>query len=291
VLAAGTAISALAVRRHADLIQINQPALAALPGPSGIPRIVVAHSCVETWWRALREGPAPAAFAWQTDLVGRGLRGADAVVCPSHAFSAAVAAAYGLPRPPAVVLNGRSALASASGALHDFALTCGRLWDEAKNVATLDRAAALLGVPFKAAGPLAGPHGERVELHHLHALGRVEPQTLAGCLGARPVFVSAARYEPFGLAVLEAAQAGCPLVLSDIPTHRELWDGAASFVDPLDATAFARAIEALIGDMRLRLGQGDLARRRAQDHTPDRMAAGMAGLYRRALDAQRRAAA
>ena len=39
-----------------------------------------------------------------------------------------------------------------------------------------------------------------------------------------------ALYEPFGLAVLEAAQAGCALVLSDIPTFRELWDGAALFV-------------------------------------------------------------
>ena len=39
-----------------------------------------------------------------------------------------------------------------------------------------------------------------------------------------------ARYEPFGLAVLEAAQAGMRLVLSDIPSFRELWDGAATFV-------------------------------------------------------------
>ena len=69
-------------------------------------------------------------------------------------------------------------------------------------------------------------------LAHLQPLGELDERTLAGCLSARPVFVSAARYEPFGLAVLEAAQAGCPLVLSDIPTFRELWDGAALFVDP-----------------------------------------------------------
>jgi glycosyltransferase involved in cell wall biosynthesis len=39
-----------------------------------------------------------------------------------------------------------------------------------------------------------------------------------------------ARYEPFGLAVLEAAQAGMALVLSNTPGFRELWDGAALFV-------------------------------------------------------------
>jgi glycosyltransferase involved in cell wall biosynthesis len=51
-------------------------------------------------------------------------------------------------------------------------------------------------------------------------------------LAERPVFVSASRYEPFGLAVLEAARAGCALLLSDIPTFRELWAGAAAFVRP-----------------------------------------------------------
>ena len=51
------------------------------------------------------------------------------------------------------------------------------------------------------------------------------------------VFVSPALYEPFGLAVLEAAQAGCALVLSDIPTFRELWDGVALFVAPVIARA------------------------------------------------------
>ena len=58
---------------------------------------------------------------------------------------------------------------------------------------------------------------------------RAAPRSRAGSARC-PIFVSAARYEPFGLAVLEAAQAGCALVLSDIPTFRELWDGAALFV-------------------------------------------------------------
>ena len=31
------------------------------------------------------------------------------------------------------------------------------------------------------------------------------------------------------MSVLEAGQSGCALVLSDIATHGELWDGAASF--------------------------------------------------------------
>ena len=62
-------------------------------------------------------------------------------------------------------------------------------------------------------------------------------------LARQPIFVSTALYEPFGLAVLEAAQAGCALVLSDIPTFRELWDGAARFVPARDDGALACAIE------------------------------------------------
>ena len=144
--------------------------------------------------------------------------------------------------------------------LQDFAFTAGRLWDEGKNIATLDRAAACLAVPFQAAGPLVGPNGQRVALAHLHPLGAIDERKLAGCLSARPVFVSAARYEPFGLAVLEAALAGCPLVLADIPTFRELWEEVALFVDPGDVMGFARTVERLVGDVPVRLMRGDLAR-------------------------------
>jgi glycosyltransferase involved in cell wall biosynthesis len=103
--------------------------------------------------------------------------------------------------------------------------------------------------------------------------------SIAGCLAARPVFVSAAKYEPFGLAVLEAAAAGCPLVLSDIPTFRELWGEVATLVDPDDDHGFAEAIEALIGDTPLRLTQGEKARAVARRFTPERMANEMLGLY------------
>ena len=67
-------------------------------------------------------------------------------------------------------------------------------------------------------------------------------------LGARPIFVSVARYEPFGLAVLEAAQAGCALVLSDIPTFRELWGGAALFVPANDDRALVSHVERLANE-------------------------------------------
>jgi glycosyltransferase involved in cell wall biosynthesis len=62
--------------------------------------------------------------------------------------------------------------------------------------------------------------GKRVALTALDCLGRLDDEEIARELGLRPVFVSLARYEPFGLAVLEAAGAGCALVLSDIESFR-----------------------------------------------------------------------
>jgi len=276
---AGRRVAELARHMRADIVQLNQPALAAdVHFP--VPVVAIAHSCLATWWAAVETGPLPEDFAWRVALHGQGLRAAALTVAPSRAFAEATGAAYDLPVLPIAVHNGRTPLLHPPAAMHDFAFTAGRLWDRGKNLATLDRAAARLGVPVKAVGPLVGPDGARVEFPNLHTPGSMSEDALAGCLAARPVFVSAARYEPFGLAVLEAAMAGCPLVLSDIPTFRELWGEVAMFVDPEDDRGFAEAIETLIGDTPLRLTQGEKARAVARSFTPARMGGQMLGLYR-----------
>ena len=103
-------------------------------------------------------------------------------------------------------------------------------------------------------------------------------------LTRRPIFVSAALYEPFGLAVLEAAQAGCALVLSDIATFRELWNGAAAFFPPGDDTTLAVTIQALAADFERRQSLGQAARSRSADYTAAAMAGGTLEIYRDVLD-------
>ena len=280
VAATAATLARLADAQGADVVQLNQPAFAA-DGSFAMPVVVAAHSCVGTWWQAVRgDTPEPAEFVWQTDLMQRGLARADAVVAPSHAFAAALQRRYRLSTAPHVVHNGRAPItATPSGTSHDSAFTAGRLWDEGKNIATLDRAAARVGVPLTAAGALVGANGQRATLTHLDTLGQVDEAVIADHLAARPIFVSAALYEPFGLAVLEAALAGCPLVLADIATFRELWDGAAIFVDPHDDAGFAAAIDRLIADASSRQALGDRARQRAAHFTPDRMADAMDALF------------
>jgi len=59
------------------------------------------------------------------------------------------------------------------------------------------------------------------------------------------LFVSASLGEGLPVAVIEAMAAGCPVVLSDIPHHREVVDGAnyVPFVRTGDIDGFAREIE------------------------------------------------
>jgi glycosyltransferase involved in cell wall biosynthesis len=205
------------------------------------------------------------------------------LVAPSAAFAAATARCYALPAPPRVVHNGRSHPISVPPRPMrlpaDFAFTTGRLWDEGKNARVLEEVAARLPLPFLAAGPLAGPNGARFAPHRLQCLGQLDPVEIAACLSARPIFVSLARYEPFGLSVLEAAQAGCALVLSDIAGFREIWGDAAIFVAPDDAAGAAAAAARLAADPALRDRAGRAARARAARYGAASMTEGMAGLY------------
>ena len=280
VLAAGEAVAAIAMRERVDLMHLNMPALAAAALPP-IPAIAVAHGCVATWWQAAKPSePLAGEYRWHRALMNEGLRAAARVIAPSTAYARVVQRHYGLKRLPAVVRNGRRTLVPLVPVTpKPEILTVGRLWDRAKNITVLDAAAARLGVPIHAVGPVTGPHGETVAPTHLHLLGQLDTSAVAERLARRPIFVSTAMFEPFGLAVLEAAAAGCPLVLADIPTFRELWKDAALFVPANDADGFANALQGLVTDPGLRATLGSAARRRAARYTPLRMADGMLKIY------------
>ena len=290
VAAAAAALADTARKARPDLVQLNAPAFAAFAADAAdarfpAPVVAVTHSCLATWWAAVRGGALPDDFRWRADLHRRGLAAAAATVAPSAAFAAATAAAYRLPR-PRVVPNGRAAPPTATDTPRERAVfTAGRLWDDGKNLAALDAAAALLDAPVHAAGPLEGPNGARATLRHLHALGALDPRAVRAWLARSPVFASVARYEPFGLAVLEAAQAGSALVLADIPSFRELWGDAAVFVPPDDPPAIAAALAALLDAPDRARALGTAARRHAARYTLAATAESMLAVYRALLPA------
>lgn len=279
LLEGAAALRGLARARRADLVHLNSPALAAIGGFPA-PVVGVCHSCLATWWAAVQNGPMPPPFRWRTEVMRQGLLACDALIAPTAVFADAIAQVYGSPR-PLVIPNGRKADVSAVSAREPCVFTCGRLWDEGKNIGVLDAAAALVSCPLHAAGPIVGPNGERAKLQRINYLGRLSSKAVLDRLARAPIFASSALYEPFGLGVLEAAQAGCALVLSDIATFRELWDGAAIFVDPRDAGGFAQAFQSLFADPAATARLGQAARARAARYTVDSMRDGVLQVYRR----------
>jgi glycosyltransferase involved in cell wall biosynthesis len=74
----------------------------------------------------------------------------------------------------------------------------------------------------------------------------LDPQTkIAALYRGFDVYVSAARFEPFGLTILEAMAAGLPLVLTRTEGPREfIADARVSWVKPDDETELAGALQA-----------------------------------------------
>lgn len=265
----------------ARLAQGSDAVLLHAPGLVGranwpAPVVTVAHSCVGTWWHHVKQGPLPDDLAWRADATRAGLQRAAAAIAPTQAMATALHDVYGVTG-LAVIHNGRSPNLAAPRQRNGI-LTAGRLWDEAKGAAMLDRVAARLGVAFAAAGPVRAPDGSLAAFEHLRMLGTLDEAAMATAFAGARVFASAARYEPFGLAVLEAAQAGCALVLADIPSFRELWDGVAVFVGPYDEAGWAEALTAAHADP----GLGAAARAHSTRYTPAAMVAATADVLARA---------
>ena len=280
VEAAGAWLQRIAAEWSPDVVHLNGYAHAALEWPA--PTLVVAHSCVCSWWRAVRGEAAPAEWNAYRDAVRAGLRAADVVLAPTQAMLDALVTEYGALPSTRMMVNGRHAPRLPAARKQPFVLSAGRLWDEAKNLRLLRDAAPGLAWPFYVAGETIEPG--RADSHaagdaSLRHLGQLPARELAIWMLDASIYALPARYEPFGLSVLEAALAGCALVLGDIPSLRELWHDAALFVDPASPDALRRAIAALIDDERLRTRMADAARARASRYSPERMATGYMETY------------
>lgn len=238
------------------------------------PVLIVGHSCVLSWWEACRGESAPRSWDHYWWNVERGLHAADLVAAPTHAMLDALHRHYG-PLPRAVVIpNGRSrAKYAAAGARQAIVLSAGRLWDEAKNIAAVCAVAPRIGWPLYVAGDDRHPSGQQQQpLVGVNRLGRLNEAELADWYRRAAIYALPARYEPFGLSILEAALSGCALVLGDIPSLRETWDGAADFVHPDDRDALAGTIGRLIADADYRGNRARQAAARANFFTPAAMA-------------------
>jgi glycosyltransferase involved in cell wall biosynthesis len=273
----------LARRTRPDVAHVNGYAYAT--ADLECPVLVTAHSCVCSWWRAVHGTEAPASIWWRyRERVQAGLDAATLVAAPTAAMLDALGREYQLRSPAVVVPNGSPACPHAAAPRAALVFAAGRAWDPAKNLASLAAVARPLCWPVWIAGPREAPGSPAPPLGDAHWLGQLEPASVQALMRRAAIYALPARYEPFGLSVLEAARAGCALVLGDIPSLRELWDGAACFVPPDDHSALLAALQGLIADSRTRERLAHRSRARADRFTATRCGRAHLELYLRLLD-------
>lgn len=260
-----------------DVVHMNGFVHAALPFAA--PVVTIGHSCVLSWFQAVQGREASPEWARYQEAVRAGLAASARVVAPTQAMLTALQTHYGPLPQSRVIANARDAALFAPGLKEPFVFSAGRVWDDAKNIAALAEAAPHLPWPVFVAGDCAGPDGIASDLPHVRLLGRLAPTSVAGWLARASIYALPARYEPFGLSILEAALSGCALVLGDIPSLREVWGDAAVYVPPDDAGALHHALADLCRNDTLRQAMAGRALAGAARYSPARMAALYRALY------------
>jgi glycogen synthase len=279
---AGEWLTWLEQRLCPDIVHLNGYALATLPW--ACPVVVGAHSCVASWWRAVRGTPPPREYARYLEAVAAGVACADVVVAPSAAMLGWVHDLHGRPSSARVIPNGIWTQGPLAASKDTLVLAAGRTWDEGKNLALLERVAARLGHPVH----IAGAQGQSDEPRHPHVvhLGRLGRRVLRATMARAAIFAHPSRYEPFGLAPLEAADAGCALVLADLPSLREVWGEAADYVAPDDERGWVQALGELASDPHRRRRQARKAWRRTRELNARRMTERYLSLYAELADSR-----
>ena len=219
------------------ILHFNQLCFGALS--AAVPKLVVVHSEVVSWFEACR-GEAPPRNAWFAQyemVVTWGLREADHIVAPSAWMLERVSRIYGpFPR-SGVIANGRTmdydlgSLQTSERKLQ--AVIAGRMWDEAKNLALLAKVNS--PIPLLIAGECSFENSSATtSLGTATCLGPLPEAELLKLMAESSLYIVPSIYEPFGLAPLEAALAGCALLAMDIPSLREVWGEAALYFQSPD---------------------------------------------------------
>jgi len=260
--------------------------------------VVVAHGDLISWWLAVHDHE-PRDTNWlrhYRQMVTGGLQGASCVVAPSGWMMDTLRSCYGTPWREAVIYNGRNPIFfNPYVSKEDSVMAVGRLWDAGKQVFLLtqhehpvsvcivgsDQPVAVPRIPIRADVKLAtdqvcvalkGPQTE-AQLRMLYSRAAI--------------YAATSRYEPFGMATLEAALSRCAIVANDIPSFREIWGDAAVYFRANDAESLAATIRDLSEDRDLCRTYANRAYQRARERfNSKRMIDDYLALYRSLLSAK-----
>ncbi len=278
-------VASLVSEYKPDLLHANQFCFASLD--LGIPTFLIAHSDVVSWWYAVH-GVAPPDTEWMRgymQIVQSGIHHASMVIAPTEWMLQELTRCYGAPAQARVIANGSSPSEfQCQQPKHLQAVSCGRLWDQGKNTRLLRDVHS--SVPILIAGETTPPAGSSSAALEPSAddatrcLGPLGQSEMKQLFGESALYIATSKYEPFGLAPLEAAFAGCAVVANDIPSLREVWGDDALYYKRDNSASLSHVLDALAGDPLLLHSMAGKANCRARKlYTRERMTSAYLGVY------------
>ncbi len=283
-------LTALVHELRPDVLHLNQFCYGSLP--VDVPRVVMAHGDLITWSHAVHNH-APRverSLMWYHNTVANGLSGADAVVAPSSWMLDRISASYGRPQRGEVIYPGRNPIFfNPYVNKDDCVLAVGRLVDAGKQVFLLTQQphsvpVCIVGAEHTVPMPRIPIRADVKVATDQTSVAIRGPQTeaqLRALYSRASIYAATARYEPLGMALLEAAFSRCAIVANDIPSFREIWGDAALYFRTNDSASLAENIRLLSEDRAMRRAYAELAYSRARERfTTKRMIDECLQLYR-----------
>ncbi|MGA2375018.1 MAG: glycosyltransferase family 4 protein [Candidatus Sulfotelmatobacter sp.] len=293
-------LASLAREVRPDLLHLHQFCHGDLP--VNVPRVVMAHGDLVSWSEAVQGcSPRPTrTLKWYRETVIRGITAADAVIAPSAWMLDTLRATYTRPRRGAVIYPGRNPIFfNPYVSKEDSVLSVGRLLDAGKQVHLLTQHAQPFPVCIVGAEqtvpvprlPIRADVKVSTEQNSVAVRGPQTDAQLRALYSRAAIYAATARYEPLGIAALEAAFSRCAIVANDIPSFREFWGDAALYFRTNDAGSLAETLRQLDADRALRQAYADRAFTRARERfTTKRMIDDYLDLYRSVVSANTLAA-
>jgi glycogen(starch) synthase len=289
-------LTALAQEVRPDLLHLNHVCYGNLP--VDVPRLVVAHGDLISWWKAVHgcEPPKSRWLSWYRNAMIRGLSDATAVVAPTSWMLDTLHSCYIQSRDESVIYNGRNPLFfNPYVSKEDSVLAVGRPWDAGKQVSLLtqhaqslpvcivgsDAAVPALKVPIRAEVKLA------VDDVNVAFKGPQNEAQMRSLYSRSAIYAATARYQPFEAGALDAAFSRSAIVANDIPAFRELWGDDALYFRTNDAASLAEVIQLLSEDRTLRQAYANRTYMRARERfTAKRMLDEYLRLYQDLIGAE-----
>ena len=163
-----------------------------------------------------------------------------------------------------------------------------------KNLKAFLEALACVRQQQNVLGILCGEGPQRSELEMLrhklgldadvHFTGHLPDTSVWALMKKASVFVSLSAYEGCPNTVMEAMACGCPLVLSDIPAHREILDeSCALFVDPSNIQQTADTIVQVLNNVDASKTRAMIAKQKTQEWSIAEMARNYERVYKEVI--------